>query len=145
MAERHKRTQRSVAVVIRSPGSSDRVLAVLRPSDDPELPDIWGLPAATLRPGESWKPAARRAGLEKLGVVLAELREIHRGSAERSGRTLEMRVYEARGPRGTPEVPQPHPGVTQYREWKWADPREFRAGARAGSLCCRLFLEWADR
>lgn len=133
--------KRSVALAIRDPDRPRAVLAVRRPHDDPELPGIWGLPAATLRPGESWEYALRRAGHEKLGVTLAPVRELRRGTAPRKGYTLEMRLYEARILQGEPRVPQPHPDVTQYSALRWTDARDLEAGAAAGSLCCRLFLE----
>jgi len=54
--------KQSVAVVIRNPQEADKVLTVLRPEDDEDLPNVWGLPAATLRPGEDWDAAIVRVG-----------------------------------------------------------------------------------
>src|SRR5690606_2237065 len=47
------RTKRSVAVLIRHPDDATQVLLVQRPDDDEDLPGVWGLPAATLRDGET--------------------------------------------------------------------------------------------
>ena len=85
----------SVAVVIHNPERADTVLTVLRPETDEDLPNVWGLPAATLRPGESWEDAVKRVGLEKLGVQLRVEREMQRGSVERRNYRLQMRLYEA--------------------------------------------------
>jgi ADP-ribose pyrophosphatase YjhB (NUDIX family) len=136
-----KPVRQSVSFVIRQPGAPDHVLAVLRPPDDVELPDVWGLPAGSLRPGETWEDAVRRAGREKLGVVLEVGPELNRGTLERRDYILEMRLFEARILAGEPRVPQPHPEVTQYRDWRWAPADLLLPAADLGSLCCRLFLE----
>lgn len=121
--------------------ASDRILVVRRPPDDPELPDVWGLPAASLAPGESWEDAVRRAGREKLGVELRPLRALHEGWATRPGYRLHMRLFEAAVTAGEPHVPQPVRGVTQYVGWTWASPERLRDAAEGGSLCSRLCLE----
>lgn len=136
--------KRSVSVAIRD--DAGRVLAVRRPPDDEELPDAWGLPAASLREGESWEDAVRRAGRGKLGVELepgAVLNEggLDRGDPARGGYRLHMRLFAARIAGGTPAVPQPDPDVTQYAALSWSDDDVFVPAARAGSLCCRLYLE----
>lgn len=136
-----KPVERTVAVVIRNPEAPGAVLAVLRPQDDPDLPGTWGLPAATLHPGESFEGAGLRAGRQKLGVDLAQLRSLRQGAQRRGERTIEMRLYEAQIARGSPAVPQRYPAVTQYAAWRWTNRETFRSGAAAGSLCCRLFLE----
>lgn len=133
--------KRSISFAVFDPEDPSRVLEVLRPEDDPELPDLWGLPAGSLRPGESWEDAVLRAGREKLGVELEVGPELNRGSTPRSGYTLEMRLFEARVLRGEPSVPQPFPEVSQYRAWKWGPHEALRPAAERGSLCCRLFLE----
>ena len=136
--------KRSVSFVIRDAEEPDRVLAVKRPADDEDLPDAWGLPAGSLREGESWEDAMRRAGREKLGVELDIGDVIGEGTLERASYSLRMRLYEARVVAGMPLVPQPTPGVTQYAALAWQTGEAFRPAASAGSLCCRLFLESID-
>lgn len=134
------RVKRSVALVIHEAGGTGRVLLVRRPADDPDLPNVWGLPAATLQVGEDWEDAARRAAREKLGVV-ARLRGLRaEGRTDRPTRSLRMRLYDATRARGTPQLDRTPPGVTRYGDWRWGDPEELRAGASKGSLCCRLAL-----
>lgn len=135
--------KRSVAVVIRGPEAraESGVLAVRRPPDDADLPGIWGLPAASLRWGESWEAAARRAGRDKLGVALEVMGELREGTRERPGYTLNMKLYEARIVEGEPRVPRPVDGVTQYTDWRWASAGDLAEGARLGSLCCQLYLD----
>ncbi len=80
-------TKRSIAAVIFSDKdeAEPRILAVLRPADDEALPNVWGLPAASLREGESWEIALRRLGEGKLGVKLESVAVLARGSLERPG------------------------------------------------------------
>ena len=134
----------SVAVVIRNPADPDSVLTVLRPDSDEDLPNVWGLPAATLRPGEEWEAAIMRVGIEKLGVQLKIGKELERGSTERHHYRLNMRLYEAEITRGTPFVPQPDDAYTQYAKWKWGSGEDLKPAAQRGSLCCRLYLRAAD-
>ncbi len=134
----------SVAVVIRKPQEAEKVLTVLRPETDEDLPDVWGLPAATLRPGESWEDAVRRVGIEKLGVHLKVGEQLERGSLERRDYQLQMRLYEAEIEKGTPFVPQPDDEYTQYKKWKWGTGADLQPAAQRGSLCCKLFLRASD-
>ncbi len=112
-----------------------------RPPDDEELPSVWGLPAASLRDGESWESGVRRAGVGKLGVTLEPVRELCEGTLERPDYHLHLKLFEARVVAGEPSVPGPDASVTQYTAWKWVDPGELREAARRGSLCSRLYLE----
>ena len=133
--------KQSVSVAIRNPDAPDQVLVVLRPGDDEDLPNVWGLPAASLRPGESWEAAVQRVGTAKLGVELAPGTELERGSLERRDYRLQMRLYQAELVRGTPHVPQPLEGFTQYRDWKWGTGSDLQAAALRGSLCSQLYLK----
>jgi ADP-ribose pyrophosphatase YjhB (NUDIX family) len=132
--------KRSVSFAIFRPDDRDQVLVVQRPPDDEDLPDAWGLPAGSLRPGEDWADAARRAGRDKLGVELAVDGELNRGSIERAPYTLEMRLLEARIVAGEARVPQSVAGVTQYQAWRWGTAEDLVPAAKRGSLCSRLFL-----
>jgi 8-oxo-dGTP diphosphatase len=120
--------KRSVSLVIEGP---EGVLLVRRPDDDESLPGLWGLPAASLRTGESEHDAVRRAGRDKLGVEVVPLRPI--------GADAGMRDWAARIASGEPSVPQPADG-TQYVDWHWGKAEELAPAARAGSLCARALL-----
>ena len=130
----------SVAIVIRNPEKENSVLTVLRPDTDEDLPNVWGLPAATLRPGEGWEDAIKRIGLEKLGVQLRVGEELQRGTTERRNYRLSMRLYEAVIEKGHPFVPQPDKAFTQYAKWKWGSGEDLQPAAQRGSLCCKLYL-----
>ena len=133
--------KRAVSFVIRAPNDSAKMLVVLRPEDDADLPNVWGLPAASLREGEDWIDAAKRAGCEKLGIELEIVRELNRGELQRTDYILQMRVFEARIVQGTPSVRQLGVDVTQYRECKWDVSEVLQPAAALGSLCCRLLLD----
>lgn len=135
--------KRSVSLAIHGPGG--RVLLVQRPADDDDLPLAWGLPAASLGPGEGWEAAVRRAARDKLGVDVAPVGVLETGSLDRPAYRLEMRLYEARMTAGEPSVPQPAEGVTQYVDWRWGEPAELEPAAAAGSLCSRLYLASSRR
>ena len=136
--------KQSVAVVIRHPAQPAEVLTVLRPANDEDLPNVWGLPATSLRPGEAWEAAVRRVGSEKLGVDLTVGKELQRGATERRDYQLQMRLYEAAIVDGTPFVPQPGTERTQYSQWKWGTSGDLQPAAQRGSLCSRLYLKTVD-
>jgi ADP-ribose pyrophosphatase YjhB (NUDIX family) len=131
-----KPLKRSVSLVIEGPAG---VLLVRRPEDDDSLPGLWGLPAVSLREGESEHDALLRAGREKLGVEVEPLSLIGEEEAERGGYRIAMRDWAASIVAGEPAVPQAGEG-TQYVEWRWGDPAELAPAARAGSVCARVLL-----
>jgi ADP-ribose pyrophosphatase YjhB (NUDIX family) len=131
-----KPLKRSVALVIEGRG---RVLLVLRPEDDESLPGVWGLPAASLREGETEWDAARRAARTKLGVEVRPVRAIGTAEDERPGYRIAMTDWAAEIAAGEPAVPQAGEG-TQYVDWRWGDPAELAPAARAGSACARILL-----
>jgi len=139
--------RRAVAAVVRR--DDGLVLAVRRP-DEPgeELPGVWGLPAATLREGESPEEGLRRLGREKLGVELTPLRPLAQGEQQRpfggtrKDYTLHMTVYGA-SLASEPKLPARTAGaaVTLYDALDWLPADALREAAEKGSLCCRLLLE----
>jgi ADP-ribose pyrophosphatase YjhB (NUDIX family) len=131
-----KPLKQSVALVIEGPGG---LLLVRRPQGDESLPGEWGLPAATLRPGESEEDALRRAGRDKLGVEVRPLRALGEAEDERSAYRIVMRDWEVEIASGEPVVPQPGDG-TQYESLRWGEAAELAPAARRGSVCARVLL-----
>jgi ADP-ribose pyrophosphatase YjhB (NUDIX family) len=131
-----KPLKHSVSLVIEGPGG---LLLVKRPEGDESLPGEWGLPAATLRPGESEEDAVRRAGRDKLGLDVRPIRPIGEEAGERPGHRIVMRDWEAEIAAGRPVVPQPGEG-TQYEDLRWGEVEELVPAARHGSLCARVLL-----
>jgi ADP-ribose pyrophosphatase YjhB (NUDIX family) len=131
-----KPLKHSVALVIEG---SAGLLLVRRPEGDESLPGEWGLPAATLRPGEAEEDAVRRAGRDKLGVEVRPLRALGEASGERAAYRILMRDWEVEIVAGDPVVPQPRDG-TQYETWRWGTSDELLPAARRGSLCAQVLL-----
>ena len=130
----------AVAVALRR--ADGLTFAVQRP-DEPgeELPGIWGLPAVTLRDGETPEQGVRRLGAEKLSVELTPLRQLAEGEQTRDDYVLHMTVYEA-SPHGEPVLPPRTDKATStlYVDADWLSAKAFQAAADKGSLCCQLFL-----
>ena len=145
--------KQSVSVAIRSVAADgrERVVAVLRPEvfGDP-LGGLWGLPAASLREGETPDDAVARVLRDKLGLGTPEgVEPINEGRRDQDGYTQTMTVYAVAWDVAEPlaiSLPAPHvnPTVTMYRDWRWAAPEELREAAERGSLCTRLYLEWVE-
>jgi ADP-ribose pyrophosphatase YjhB (NUDIX family) len=131
-----KPLKRSVSLVIETAAG---MLLVRRPEGDESLPGVWGLPAASLRAGESEEEALKRAGREKLGVELDLVELVGEAEGERPDYRIAMRDWSARIAAGQLSVPQPG-GGTQYVDWRWGDPAELVPAAQAGSLCARVLL-----
>ena len=117
----------SIAVAIFKGG---QVLSVRRADDDDELPGVWGLPAGTLRTGETVDDLIKRIGKDKLGVELRPARKINEGKQMRAQYLLEMELWEAK-----------MEGVPEHSQWRWAELETLKSGAEAGSLCCELALK----
>jgi ADP-ribose pyrophosphatase YjhB (NUDIX family) len=131
-----KPLKQSVSLVIEGPAG---LLLVRRPEEDDSLPGAWGLPAATLRPGEREEDAVRRAGRDKLGVEVRPLRALGEASGERPGHRILMRDWSVEIAAGEPAVPQPGEG-TQYDGLRWGEVGELAPAARRGSLCAAVLL-----
>lgn len=144
-AHKSKPIKRSVALLITNQGDLSRVLLVLRPDNDDEFPGMWGLPAASLKPGETLQATVRRIGVQKLGVDLVLGPELGYGSQERTDYVLEMVLIRAMPELHTGEFSVKKgtgEGETQYDDWRWGNPQELEAGAQNGSLCSELLLDW---
>ncbi len=133
----------AVSVAIWEPGERGRLFLVRRPeSPDEEFPGLWGLPAATLRPGETPQEAIARLGRHKLGIALRPGELLARGEQLRSDTVLTMLLYAAIAEEWPPRLPaEGEEGVTRYTEWRWGEPRLLLPTALMGSLCCRLLLD----
>lgn len=126
------------------PGDPTRFVLVLRPEAlGEELPGLWGLPAASLKPGETEEAAALRVGRQKLGCGVQLLRVLGRGSQQRPGYRLEMTVYEAELDRAAPQLPPPRQdaGVTYYVAWRFGGAEDLGEAVERGSLCARVALQ----
>ncbi|HWE91014.1 MAG TPA: NUDIX hydrolase [Pseudonocardiaceae bacterium] len=135
----NKPLNQSVALVIEDDNGG--FLVVKRDENDDSLPGVWGLPAASLRPGETVEDAAARAGRDKLGVTVKIADFIGDKRGDEGNRFNHLREYRAEIIEGTPSVPQPDRSVSQYAEVRYtADPTVLFDAARQGSLCSQIYL-----
>jgi len=139
-----KPIKRSVAFVIYSEDRT-RFLIVRRPPDDDSLPNVWGLPAGSLKESETSEDTVIRAAKEKLGTDVSIVELVGEGKVERNQYTLQMREYEVKIEKGEPKVPQHVQGITQYSELKWGTADDLVETARIESLCSRLYLKSIGR
>lgn len=137
-----KPTKFSVAVVLVNPNNEKEVLVVQRPPDDDYIPNIWGLPAATLRGNELPEEIAMRVGKEKLGTEIKPesmlgIKRFDRGEYELILMDIKAKLV---GPE--PDVKSANTESTVYVDQKWtSDFSILIPGAKQGSLCDRIFLE----
>lgn len=130
-----------VAVVLKKP-SGDEFLEVKRPPEDVDLANNWGLPAATLKPGELPEDGARRVCKEKLGCEASAKRFIGIMFQKRNNYDLflmdiEMELLEGEAP----DINKADTENTAYIEQKWtSDPNELMPSARLGSCCSSIYL-----
>ncbi len=132
----------AVAAAILEEGN--KVFLVRRPEEPgEELPGLWGLPAATLWPGESPPQGIERLGREKLGLSLAVGELLARGQQLRGDEVLTMLLFAARPLSWPPSLARGgREGTTYYTDWRWGEPRLLVPAARMGSLCSRLLLDY---
>ncbi len=120
-----------------------KFLAVKRP-DNPndDIAGVWGLPAANLQEGESHEEAARRIGMQKLGVEIELGVKVGDSTHDRTTYTLHLTDYKAKVKSGVPAAPQSDTSVTQYSKCKFSDdPNLLVPAAQKGSQCTQIYLE----
>ena len=143
MIDGKRKAIHAVALVIRSLEDKNKVLLVLRPQDDKELPGIWGLPATTCQSMESEDMAARRIGPQKLSRALRFGCKLASDNQVYTDHALEMTLYEASLEDTTPGLIKEISGIsniTLYIKWQWNVLAMFKTSANQGSLCSRIIL-----
>ena len=141
MAEKVKEVKYAVFYIIKNPKNSSEILIVKRPEDDNDLPNMWGIPAGSVKENETYEEAIVRAGRNKLGVELKVGKFIDRGNLDRGGYILHGEEYEAEIVSGDIKVPQENGEGTQYQDWKYGTHDDLIEAASKHSLCCNLYLK----
>ena len=141
MAEKVKEVRYAIFYVIKNPKDSSEILIIKRPEDDTDLPNIWGIPAGSVKEGETYEESIVRNGRNKLGVELKVGKLIGRGNLDRGGYILHGEEYEAEIISGVLKVPQENGEGTQYQDWKWGTYEDLREAASKHSLCSNLYLK----
>lgn len=131
--------QKAVAMVLRREDGA--FLSVQRPPSDQYLANVWGLPAGTIKTGETPENAVHRAAREKLGVHVRIRRCLGSEIVYRPTFELQMTEFEVEVITGTPQVPQKDESITQYVAARFTtDVSTLIEAAQRGSACCRVFL-----
>jgi ADP-ribose pyrophosphatase YjhB (NUDIX family) len=125
-------------LILRDNEGAVEILAVKRSPNDRYFPNLWGLPAGTLRKREDYADAIRRTAMHRLGIEVDVLGELAAGSSDRGSHVVEMRLFEARIIAGSPRVTGADPAGHGYTEANWAEPGILEHARESGSLCCRL-------
>lgn len=137
-----KQTKYVVAVILKNKTNSDQFLVVKRPDDDPDLAGHWGLPAATMKPGELPEQAAKRICKEKLSCEAKALRFVGLMFQKRNSYDIFLMDIEMELTDG--QEPNVHTATTEntaYTDQKWTtDLEDLRASANGGSCCSSIFL-----
>lgn len=136
-----KRTDYVVAIALKKKGSED-FLIVKRPPEDKDLANNWGLPAATMKPGELPEECAMRVCVEKLGCKAVPTRFLGIMFQKRNAYDLFLMDIEMELTDGeTADVNASKTENTAYVEQKWtSDPQELMPSAKHGSCCSSIFL-----
>lgn len=134
-----KTTKESVAIVITN--EKGEFLTVRRAGDD-TFPGQWGLPAASLRSGETNEDTAKRAAKDKLGVNVEVLDVIGDMTVDKGDYFAHLTEYHARIIEGKPVLKARDQSVSQYESCKYSsDPAILVPAAQQGSLCSRIYLK----
>lgn len=137
-----KQVKFSIAVVILNPKNSSEFLAVKRPSDDDSIPNVWGLPAITIKNGELPEEAVKKLGIEKLGTDIEAISFIGADSAEKDSYKLILMDVLAELKGKQPSVDKAFTSGTKYINQQWTSNYDIlREAAKKGSLCSRIFLK----
>ena len=141
MAKKVKEVKYAVFYVIRNKEDNSKILIVKKPEDDSDLPNVFGIPAGSVKEGETYEQAIIKNGKNKLGVNLKIKNFIGRGNIDREDYILHGEEYEAEIVSGTPKAPQENSEGTQYQDWKWGTYEDLIEAASKHSLCCNLYLK----
>jgi len=136
-----KKVDYVVAIVLKEKGS-DKFLEVKRPPEDTDLANNWGLPAATMKPGELPEDCAKRVCAEKLGCSAKPTRFIGLMFQKRNAYDLFLMDIEMELTGVVkPDINKAETENTAYVEQKWTtDPKELLPSAKLGSCCSSIYL-----
>lgn len=132
----------AVAIALTNPDNPEEILTVLRPPNAKSLPNIWGLPAVSLKEGESVEDAITRIGKEKLSTTITPESFIGVDTDERPEHQLVLIDIKANLSGPQPSVRNAPTPDTKYANQKWtSDFTILIPGAQKGSVCDRVFLK----
>lgn len=137
-----KNTKFSIAVYLINPNSDQEFLIVKRPSDDDRLPNVWGLPAVTVKDNELPEEAVKRVGKEKLNTYIKPTGFIGIKRVDRDDYEFILMDIRAELVGQQPNVADAITQNTQYVDQKWtSNLNDLKEAASKGSLCSQIILD----
>lgn len=132
----------AVAVFLLNPNNPSQFLIVKRPPDDDSLPNVYGLPAGSIKNGEMPEQVVTRVGKEKLNTEIKPTRFIGSKYIDRGTYILILMDIEAELIGGEPDVLSAETENTKYVDQAWTeDYTRLVEAASKGSLCSQIILD----
>lgn len=132
----------SVAVFLINPHNEHEFLVVQRPADDDNLPNVWGLPAVTIKNDELPELAVQRVGKEKLNTDIKPHSFLGIKYAERENYNLILMDIKATVVGNDPSVTNATTENTKYVNQQWTSDLDIlKEAASKGSLCSQIVLD----
>lgn len=131
----------AVSFTLYNPKNEKEFLIVKRPPEAEDHPNMWGFPATMAMIGELPEACLKRAGKEKLGVIIEPTEFVGAIAQERKYFVLYLMHFKAILKEGEPDVRKAATKGTKYVDQKWtSDPKDLFPIAEKGSICVQLFL-----
>lgn len=132
----------AVAVFLLKPDDSSKFLIVKRPNDDDSLPNVYGLPAGSIKEGELPEQVVKRIGIEKLNTEIEATKFIGSKYIDRGAYVLILMDIEAKLIGKEPDVLSAVTENTKYVDQIWTnDFKLLVEAASKGSLCSQIILD----
>ncbi len=132
----------SVAVFLKNPINAKEFLIVKRPPEDEDLPNVYGLPAGTIKNGELPEQAVIRIGKEKLNTEIKPSKFVGSKYIDRGSYILILMDIEANLLGKAPNVADAVTTNTKYVDQMWtSDYTKLVEAASKGSLCTQIILD----
>ncbi|MDD2225306.1 MAG: NUDIX hydrolase [Candidatus Shapirobacteria bacterium] len=137
-----KDTKFSVAIFLINPENDKEFLIVKRPEDDDKLPNVWGLPAVTIKGNELPEDAVRRVGKEKLNTEIEPVGFMGIKRVDRGDYDFILMDIKSKLVGRAPSVFKAKTVNTKYIDQKWTmDLNLLKEAASKGSLCSQIILD----
>lgn len=134
--------QFAIAVVLINPADESEFLAVKRPPNAKTLPNVWGLPAVTVKSNESPEAATARLAKEKLNTQVEFLGCLGFDSMDRGEYELTLMDVVARLVGKQPSVWAATTKDTKYVQQQWTNELTIlKEAAIRGSVCSQVLLK----
>lgn len=132
----------AVAVFLKNPNNDSQFLIVKRPPDDDSLPNVYGLPAGSIKSGELPEQVVIRVGIEKLNTTIKPTKFIGSKYIDRGSYILILMDIEAELIGKEPSVIEAQTENTKYVDQIWTnDYTTLIEAASKGSLCSQIILD----